>query len=188
MHRAPNEIDVPGAGGNEDVRRLAAAVAKCVHLARRIAHHQCALDAEVDAEEIPAARNLPLMPDELPRALEQCFALDRGQRRVRVCPPGKPLGACRCSGVVRWIGELPGEDRAQIGHGAALGGGAIDIRLRPKSEVLPQHFQHPDEAERNPIRIQVRLGRALDQPLDELAHQSRKALILLPANIVIFLP
>ncbi len=69
-----------------------------------------------------------------------------------------------------------------------LAASAIDIGLGSESEVLPQHFQHADEAERDPVRIQLRLGGLDDHPLDELAHQGRKALVLLSANIVVFLP
>ncbi len=39
-----------------------------------------------------------------------------------------------------------------------------------------------------PSGIEVRLVRFLDQPPDEFAHQGRKALVLLSANVVVFLP
>jgi hypothetical protein len=84
-------------------------------------------------------------------------------------------------------GELTGENRAQIGHGAALCRRAIDVGLGAEGEVLPEHFQHADQTQRDSIRVQMRLGGVDYQPLDELAHQRRKALVLLSANIVIFL-
>ena len=83
---------------------------------------------------------------------------------------------------------MAGENRAQIRHDTALGGGAIDIGLGPEGEVLPEDLQRTDETERNPIGIQLRLGGFDDQSFDELAHQDRKALVLLSANVVVFLP
>ena len=59
------------------MRRLAAAVAKCAHLPGGIAHHQCPFDAEVHSEEISGARDLGLVPGELPGIVKQRLSLDR---------------------------------------------------------------------------------------------------------------
>ena len=87
----------------------------------------------------------------------------------------------------RW--ELSRENRAQVRHAAALRGLPVDIALALKGKVLPQHFQHPDEAERDAAGIEVRLVRS---PRSAARSSSRtraaKLSSFLSANVVVFLP
>jgi len=84
--------------------------------------------------------------------------------------------------------ELTGEYRTQIGHAAPLGGGTVDLVFRAEREVLPHDFQSADQAERYAVGIQMRPGCVDDQPFDQFAHQRGEALVLLSANVVVFLP
>ncbi len=115
------------------------------------------------------------MSRELPEAVEQ------RQRTYRDC--GSPLRRRAAIGAA----ELLGKHGAQVGQTAATGRSPIDPFLGLKGEVLPEYLQRANQAERDAIGIQLCGSSLPDQATDQLTHQVGKALILLPADVVVLL-
>ena len=182
----------PAACAQERVGHARATVAQRLHDAERIPHQQDPLGTQIRRHERPGPRELGLVRDDLPGSPEQRVPLERPGTLAPVHPAGKSIGSRGMAGGPagggHCSGESSGKDRLEIGHAAALGRRPVDVLFRPEREVLPQHFQNADEPERDALRIELRLGSVLDQATDELAHQDCKALVLLSANVVVFLP
>jgi hypothetical protein len=183
-------LDSPPARRHQRMRYFRAAVAQRPHRPVGVSNQQYALDAEIGGHEIARPRKLGLVCRRLPRVKEY-GSFQSVRALVAVGPTRKALHACapRLGGRPRrGRRELTRENRLQVRHGAPSRGAAIDGVLRTEREILPEHFQHPDESERDAVGIELMLTARLDQASDELAHQRRKALVLLSANVVVFLP
>src|SRR5258706_5866679 len=157
------------------MRALLALVAEAADRAALSAHDQGALTAELGRYELPCPGTVALMSGELPEAVEQRQGTDR--ECGRLLRRRAAIGAA----------ELLGKHGAQVGQTAATGRGPIDPLLGLESEVLPEYLQRANQAERDAIGIQLCGSSLPDQAADELAHQVGKALVLLPADVVVLL-
>jgi hypothetical protein len=66
MDRTVKKGDMTGGRRVQDMRRLAATIAKRMYYPARITHDQRPLESEIDAEEIARARDLRLIGNVLP--------------------------------------------------------------------------------------------------------------------------
>src|SRR5258708_23452388 len=108
MNRALDQVDVAGPCGNQDMRSLAATIAKRAHFTGLIAHDQRPFEAEVDAEKISRTRNSRLMRDELPRILEQCLPFHRIHAGAAGYPPRPPRLPPPHTRLARRVDTIPG--------------------------------------------------------------------------------
>ncbi len=181
--------------GRQAVRRERTTVSECTRQAVAIAHHQHPLGTDVDAEKIADGRDLPAMTDDLPGPVEQFVFFPRQQAGILETPAGeRTVGiAIVDTSPIFGLGEraagrkLTRKDRAQIGHTAMFCRRAVDRDLVLKREALPENLEHADQAQRDAIGVELRLARIGDQALDQRAHERGKALVLLTANVVVFL-
>ena len=193
VRRAVNRaLQVSAARRHQRVRPAPAGVAEGVQPAALGAHHQRPLGGELTAHVVPGGAQLGFVPQHLPGGPQQLLTFGAQQRLVRVGARRQPAavggGAHHGErGRRDSLAEVAGEHRAQIAQRALDRRDPIDVGLALEGKALPQHLEHADEAERHTVRIEVRRAAAGDHALDQLAHQHGEVVVLLAADVQVFL-